>query len=220
MGDGGEQVHLPASRRLFAPLRSLPSTATPWRAGTCPGSPQAAGSSHGCCGCGRNQPSSLSSRNASAAGASASSSSAFPPARAAAARGARHTRPGQRDPAQGRPRPPSGQPRTRRDPAACPACPASTPTAPPAARSAGSPSSRAPPAPPDPSAPRPARWPAARTARPPCPRPPPRPATAADAACPAACAYSGQPPLQRLPQGHRIRRDPVRQVAADAVGKP
>ena len=51
----------------FAPLRSLPSTATPWRAGTCPGSPHAAGSSHGCCGWGRNQPSGLSSRNASAA---------------------------------------------------------------------------------------------------------------------------------------------------------
>ena len=33
-------------------------------------------------------------------------------------------------------------------------------------------------------------------------------------------ALIGQPPLQRLPQGHRIRRDPVRQVAADAVGKP
>ena len=52
----------------LAPLRSFPSTATPWRAGTCPGSPQAAGSSHGCCGCGRNQPSSRSSRNFSAAG--------------------------------------------------------------------------------------------------------------------------------------------------------
>ena len=52
----------------LAPLRSLPSTATPWRAGTCPGSPHTAGSSQGCCGCGRNQPSSLSSRKDSAAG--------------------------------------------------------------------------------------------------------------------------------------------------------
>ena len=52
----------------FAPLRSLPSTATPCRAGTCPGSPVTAGSSHGCSGCGRNQPSSRSWRKPSAAG--------------------------------------------------------------------------------------------------------------------------------------------------------
>ena len=67
VGDRGEQVHflLPAG---LGELALLPSTATPWRAGTWPGSPQAAGSSHGCSGCGRNQPSSRSSRNFSAAG--------------------------------------------------------------------------------------------------------------------------------------------------------
>ena len=52
----------------LAPLRSFPSTATPWRAGTCPGSPVTAGSSHGWAGCGRNQPSWRSSRKAAAAG--------------------------------------------------------------------------------------------------------------------------------------------------------
>ncbi len=52
----------------FAPLRSLPSTATARRAGTCPGSPHTAGSSHGWAGCGRNQPSWRSSRKDAAAG--------------------------------------------------------------------------------------------------------------------------------------------------------
>ena len=33
-------------------------------------------------------------------------------------------------------------------------------------------------------------------------------------------ARIGQPPLQHRPQGHRIRRSPRRQVAADAAGKP
>ena len=53
----------------LAPLRSLPSTATACRAGTCPRSPVTAGSSHGCSGCGRNQPSSRSWRKLPAAGA-------------------------------------------------------------------------------------------------------------------------------------------------------
>ena len=103
----------------FAPLRSLPSTATPWRAGTCPGSPQAAGSSQGWAGCGRNQPSSRSSRKL-AAGRRLPLPLLLPflPARAAVPRGARHTRPGPPGPARARPRPPSARPRTRPGPAA------------------------------------------------------------------------------------------------------
>jgi len=52
----------------LASLRSLPSTAAAGRAGTWPGSPVTAGSSQGWDGCGRNQPSSRSSRKLPAAG--------------------------------------------------------------------------------------------------------------------------------------------------------
>ena len=113
-GDGGEQVHLPVPPGFSRPC-------APCRRPRRPGARERArdprrqrGPATDAAGAAGTSRPPLPPGTPPRPAASASSSSAFPPARAAAARGARHTRPGQRDPAQGRPRPPSGQPRTRR----------------------------------------------------------------------------------------------------------
>jgi len=183
----------------LAPLRSFPSTATARRAGTWPGSPVTAGSSHGCCGCGRNQPSSVSSRKLSAAGGFRllffrfSSCPRCCPARCAAyaagiagssAIAARHA-----DSAASNSSASSSFPSLSSIDAD---------GAPSAARSADFSSSRARPAPPGPSPLLPARPPAARNMRQPRPRPALIPATAADAASPAPSAHrSAAPPGPR-----------------------
>jgi len=218
VGDRGEQVHLPLPPAL-ASLRSFPSTATARRAGTCPGSAVTAGSSQGWDGCARNQPSPRSPRKlpaaggfrflffcfsaclrcsslrcaAQAAGIAGSSAAAATLADSAASNSSASSNRGSLSSmeADGGTRSPVCG--LTRQP-----CPASTSWSQPAAACAT------------------ASGPLCADAT---------PATITDTSEDSGCRFRagpriGQETVQRLPQRHRIRHGPGRQVAADAVGKP
>ena len=138
VGDGGEQVHL----LVLAGLGELAFLAVHGHSGpggdvpAIPGRRRLARDAPGAGGTSRRRvPRGSWPRQAVSA-------SAFPaslPSRAVRPRGARHTRPGSRDPAPSRRGPRTGRPRIRRGPAASAACPAWMRTARRAARSAGYP---------------------------------------------------------------------------------
>src|SRR5271165_3281578 len=188
VGDGGEQVHL-LVLAVFRALALLAVDGDALACGNVSRGPHAAGSSQGWAGCGRNHPSSRSSRNASAAGGLRFLFFCFPScSRCCSARCAAY--------AAGT----AGSSARTATAAVSAASNSSGSTSfgslssidadgAAASPSAGWSSSRAPPVLPDPSPPPPARWAAARKAPPPCPRPPPTPATSAHAACPAASWY-------------------------------